>query len=281
MRGSSDPIRQRHLVNQLKRLRTEADMSQEAVAEEMGWDRSKIVRIESGKVLTVKASDVRALGDLYGLGPERKAALVELAKRARTPGWWHRYEDVLPDAYVALEEDASYISNYEPLCVPGLLQTEEYTAALTWAAGETEETTVQRRAEARANRRQTLLNQNKPPKLWLVIDEAVLLREVGGRETMRGQLQRILELGGLPNINVQVLPLARGAHAAMGGPFVLLEFPASSPIVYLENDISGLYMETEVEITRYRLVFDLIQDKALSTDDSVSYLEKHLSRLSD
>ncbi|WP_393916427.1 helix-turn-helix domain-containing protein [Halostreptopolyspora alba] len=273
MPESGHPVRRRHLIRELKRLRLEADLSQEDVAKEMGWNRVKLHRIEHGRTQTVRPSDVRALLDLYRVPDREREALIELSKRARERGWWHKYSDVLPGSYVSLEAEASAIRTYECVVVPGLLQTADYASAIFRGGGIEDEKEIKRRVDARITRR-NLFTRDKPPAFWAVIDEATLLREVGGPEVMREQVQHLVDMRRQGAAYIQILPLKAGAHAGTNGAFVILDFPDPSPTVFIENDNDGLYLEEEHELRRYSLVFDLIQAKALSVEESLEYLEQ-------
>lgn len=213
----------------------------------------------------------------YGATEDEQESLRSLARQARQKGWWNAYGDVLPDDYVGFEAEATTISTYESLYVPGLLQTEEYARAIIHAGRATADAEeVDRRVAARLARK-TLLARDVPPKLWVVLDEAVVRRVVGGPTAMRAQIARLIEACALPSVELQVLPFTAGAHAAMGGPFTILDYadPSLDPtVVYLSNDISTLLLEEERQVTRYRLMFDHLRAKALDPDNSGDFLAR-------
>src|ERR1700758_4128508 len=161
---------------------------------------SKISRMELGRV-SFKERDVTDLLKLYGVDEEETATLVALAIQANSPGWWHKYGDVLPDwfqVYVGLEEAASLIRLYEVQFVPGLLQTADYARAvikLGLPSASPEE--VERRVGLRMAR-QEVLTKAGGPRLWAVVDEAALRRPIGGGEVMRAQLVRLTEVAREP-----------------------------------------------------------------------------------
>lgn len=253
----------RRIAKELRRLRTEAGVTPEQVLERIGVARSTLSRIERAEVAT-SVGNVESLLHLYGVGPEDIAALVELAKAARKRGWWQRFGDVLPDwfqAYIGLEADASHISEYEPALIPGILQTEQYARALIRAEHPNDsDEDVQQRIELRMRRQQ----RESPPTMWLIIDEAAVVRPVGGDATMQAQLERVLEASRRPGIDVQVLEFGAGEHASMGDSFTILTFadPRDTPVVYLENPVGGLYLEEPEEIDEFTAKFEHLRATA-------------------
>jgi hypothetical protein len=242
----------------------------------VSWSESKISRIETGRV-GVRQPDLERLLDLYEVIGEERAALVALGRQAAHRGWWHSYADALPayfEDYVGLEDGAKSLLTYQNQLVHGLMQTDEYTAAVIRAAqpaaGADE---VERQLAARATR-QALLTAPDPLQVWAVLDEAVLRRQVGGGTVMRAQLHRVLEAASLPNVILQVLPFDTGAHASMGTSFELLQFPEAgdTAIIYIEDQTSSQYLETATDIERYTLVFDHLRASALSPERSAEFI---------
>ncbi|GIJ27646.1 transcriptional regulator [Micromonospora qiuiae] len=270
----SPTIRARRLRRELRRLRDRTGRTAEEVAKQLGWHRTKVIRFELGHS-RVMAKDVQTLLDLYGATEEEREALTALHRQARQKGWWSAYGDVLPDDYVGFEAEATSISSYESLYVPGLFQTEEYVRAIVRAGRSTaDQDEVDRRVAARLGRK-VLLSRDEPPRLWMIIDEAAVRRVVGGPKVMRAQLARLIEACELPTVEMQILPFSAGAHAAMGGPFALLDYadPSLDPtVVYLDNDSSTLLLEEDRHVARYRLMFDHLMAKALDPDESAAFL---------
>jgi transcriptional regulator with XRE-family HTH domain len=256
------PTVQRMLVGaRLRRLRTELGLSREQAGAAIRASEWKIHRLENGQV-GFKERDIIDLLGLYEVtDPTEVAEFVALAREANTPGWWQHYGDVLPPwfrTYVDLESVASLIRTYEGQFIPGLLQTDAYMRAVVHGA-HLEETgeEVGRRVRLRLAR-QMLLTREGAPRLWAVIDEAALRRPVGGREVMRGQLERLLEAAKLPNVTLQILPFAAGAHSAMVGTFSILRFADRElpDLVYLEHLTSALYLDKRDEVERYLKVME-------------------------
>nr|MDT0662116.1 helix-turn-helix transcriptional regulator [Micromonospora sp. DSM 115978] len=272
----SPTIRARRLRRELRRLRDRAGLLAEDVAKDLGWHRTKVIRIELGHS-RVTQNDVRDLLTLYKASDEEQETLATLSRQARQKGWWNSYGDVLPDDYVGFEAEASSISSYESLLVPGLLQTEEYVRATIQSGRTTADPEEVDRIVAARSARKALLSRDVPPKLWIVLDEGAVRRVVGGSGVMRSQIARLIEACENPAIVMQVLPFIAGAHAAMGGPFTILDYDdkvLDPTVVYIGNDTSTLLLEKEAQVARYRLVFDHLRAKALDPDRSGEFLTR-------
>ncbi|MEU1606592.1 helix-turn-helix transcriptional regulator [Micromonospora matsumotoense] len=241
---------------QLRRLREASGVTREGAGWEIRSSESKISRMELGRV-GFKERDVADLLTLYGVtAADDRDALLKLARDANSPGWWHRYGDVLPgwfQSYLGLEAAAALIRSYEVQFVPGLLQTPEYARAvvlLGHRGAAVEE--VDRRVELRVQRQQ-VLHRADPPQLWAVIDEAVLRRPIGGPQVMRGQLTALIEATRSPHVRLQVIPFDAGGHAAAGGAFTILRFGDDDlpDIVYIEQLTSALYLDKREDLDYY------------------------------
>ena len=269
----SPTVRRRRLGAELRKHREEAGVTIEVVAERLHCSTSKVSRIETGHT-SATPRDVRAMLDIYGIDGDESSELVQISREARQKGWWHPYSTVLTGAYVGLEAEANSVRAYEQQVVPGLLQTEEYARAMIRSARpdiSTDE--VERRVRVRMER-QSLLMQDDPIDLWMVLDEAVLSRPVGGDAVMRAQLHHLVVTAELPNVTLQVLPFLAGAHAGMDGTFTILDFPepTDTDVVYAENATGGLFLEKADELRKYVFIFDHIRAAALRPEESVSLL---------
>jgi uncharacterized protein DUF5753 len=213
---------------------------------------------------------------------EERESMLSLADEANAPGWWHSYSDILPnwfEVYIGLEEAASRIRTYEVQFVPGLLQTEDYARAVTLLGHPTAPGhEVERRVGLRM-RRQSLLDADEPPRLWAVVDEAVLRRPLGGIPAMREQLKHLLEMTERPNITLQMVPFKLGGHAAAGGPFSILRFaePDLPDVVYLEQLTSALYLDKREDVDNYHMVMERLCIDAEPASD----IQDTLTRLLD
>ncbi|MFL6297786.1 MAG: helix-turn-helix domain-containing protein [Actinomycetes bacterium] len=279
------PTVQRMLVGtQLRRLRIDAGLSREQAGEAIRASEWKIHRLENGQV-GFKDRDIIDLLRLYGVAdPTEVAEFVALAREANSPGWWQHYGDVLPPwfrTYVDLESVATLIRTYEGQFIPGLLQTDAYMRAVVQGAHLDESAEEAGRRVRLRMARQTLLTREQPPRLWAVVDEAAMRRPVGGREVMRGQLERLIEAAKLPNVTLQVLAFDAGAHPAMVGSFSVLRFPEEElpDVVYLEHLTSALYLNTPEEVDQYLHNMESICVRAAPPDQTVALLHQILEEL--
>ncbi|WP_244367296.1 helix-turn-helix domain-containing protein [Micromonospora echinofusca] len=272
------------LGSQLRRLRESQGVSREAAGWEIRSSESKISRMELGRV-GFKERDVADLLTLYGVtDPDEREALLGLARQANSPGWWHRYGDVLPNwfqSYLGLEAAASLIRTYEVQFVPGLLQSREYARAVVLLGhGRAPVDEIDRRVNLRMER-QELLTRPGAPQLWAVVDEAVLRRPIGGPKVMRGQLEALIEATRLPNIRLQVIPFSAGGHAAAGTAFTILRFPdADLPdIVYIEQLTSALYLDKRDDVDHYAVAMERVCVEADPPERTPDILRRILADL--
>ena len=273
--AQSPTVRRRRLALELRRLRETAKLTCEDVAEHLECSASKISRVETGRV-SVSPRDVRDMLEIYGVPEDQRDSLVQLARESRQKGWWHAYGDsVQPHfgTYLGLESAASEIRIYEVNLIPGLLQTEEYARAVI-SAGMVDKprADIERSVALRMERQQVA--RTIMPKVWAVLDEAALRRQVGGPEVMRIQLEHLREVGSLRNVSLQVIPFGGGAHPAMGRPFVILSFgeDLDPDVVYLEDLTSALWVENVDEIDRYNVFFHHLSATALSFENSAALM---------
>ncbi|MEU6914576.1 helix-turn-helix domain-containing protein [Streptomyces olindensis] len=273
-------VRRRKLGAELRALRTSAGLTSGEAARLVGWHQSKVSRIETG-TSGVKPADVRLLLDAYGVAESQlRELLLVLAGSEDSDGrhhWWHAYRGVLPPTYrdfISLESQASAMRTLETTVVPGLLQTPEYARAVTSAAVEgLSEDRLDTLVEVRLAR-QDVLRADPPLELSAVLDEAVLRREVGGPGVMARQLERLVEAARLPQVRLQVLPFAAGAHIGVTGPFVIFSFSSTSDldVVVLDHLTSSLYLERKEDLRAYTEAFNALQIHALSPEDSLDYI---------
>ncbi|RCG23472.1 XRE family transcriptional regulator [Sphaerisporangium album] len=270
------------LGTQLRRLREEKGITREDAGHVIRGSESKISRMELGRV-GFKERDVADLLTYYGVAEgDARSAVMDLLERANEPGWWHRFNDLLPSwfqAYVGLEEAAARIRTYEVQFVPGLLQTKEYArAVITAGAAGIGAAEISRRVDLRMER-QRVLDRGDGPIFWAVIDEAALRRPIGGADVMRGQLEHLLELMRQPNITIQVMPFSFGGHSAEGGAFSVLRFNDHElpDIVYVEQLASALYLDKREEVDRYSEVMERLCAVSTTPEATVDILQKIIS----
>ncbi len=275
-RAGAPAARQRALGNQLRRLRESRGFTAGQAADAIRGSHSKVSRMEKGQV----GLNERDLGDLltlYGVtSAQERAALLDLAREAATPGWWQAYAAVLPvwlGPYLGLEAAASVICCYEVQFVPGLLQTPGYARALIRRGAAASEQEITRRAELRTHR-QEILHGPHPPQLRAVVDEGALRRPVGSRDVARAQLQHLIEMTGHPAVTLQILPFSTGTHPAMGGPFTVLRFAELDldDVVYIEQLTSALYLDKPADIDYYYQVMEQLCLEAEPASNTVQIL---------
>lgn len=282
--GSGPTVLRILLGSQLRRLREAKGVTRDEAGYTIRASGSKISRMELGRV-SFKERDVEDLLDLYGVDDEEAQALIALAKQANSPGWWHKYGDVLPDwfqVYVGLEEAAALIRLYEVQFVPGLLQTADYARAvikLGLPSASAEE--VERRVGLRTGRQEVLTKESGGPRLWAVVDEAALRRPIGGGEVMRAQLVRLIEAAREPNITLQVVPFRSGGHAAEAGAFTIMRFPEVDlpDVVYLEHLTSALYLDKREDVERYTEVMERLSVEGESPERTIDILSGMLEEV--
>lgn len=280
-RTSMLTVWRRWLAFELRRVREEAGLDRAAVAEACGWQPSKLDAVENGQQ-AVTAEDLDRLLPLYRVPQDRWQSYHEAIDNSRGLGWWQRYEEQdVPrwlSLYVGLEQGASRLRAYEPQIVHGLLQTADYAAAVIRRdpAARAEEQ-VARLVGVRTARQAALTRAVDPLNLWAVLDEAALHRVVGNPPTMAAQLAHVAELAERrPNVTVQVVPFAEGAHGATSGAFALLGFPwaTDAGVAYGEYRTGAVYCEAFREVEEHALVFQQLCALALPPDESARLIRR-------
>lgn len=281
--GAGPAVARMVLGARLRELREEQYVSRQEAAEAIRTTDTYIGALERGRT-GCRLRDVADLLTIYSVDDEsERAVLLELAEHTNVAGWWAAYADVLPDwseTYLGFEQVASVLRTFEPHAVPGLLQIPAYARALI-AAGRpgpgTSPAEIERGVELRL-RRQEVLYGPRPPHLWAVIDEAVLLRPVGGPETMCAQLRHLIDMCRLPHVTLQILPFHAAAQIAPGGPVTLLR-PAQHglpDIVYLEQLRSAHYCEDPKDTEFYRQLIDRLVTLAEPATETPAVLQRLL-----
>jgi transcriptional regulator with XRE-family HTH domain len=244
------------LGTHLRRLREAKGISARDAASAIRASDSKISRIELGRN-AIREIDVLDLLTLYGVEAVEREELLTLAEQANRPGWWHRYNDVLPEwfqAYVGMEEAARSIRVYEPQFIPGLLQTEDYASAVL-SLGDFPIEQAERHVLLRTER-QRRFREGKL-RLWAIVDEAALRHPVAGLGVHLEQLRYLRDTSDSATLTLQVLPYGLGGHATPSG-FSILRFadPDLADVVYVENLTSALYLDKQADVDRYLLAME-------------------------
>jgi transcriptional regulator with XRE-family HTH domain len=267
------------LGTQLRRFREAAGVTPEKAGAAIRGSRSKISRMETGRV-RFKIRDVADLLTLYGVTDEQVRSRFELlARQSGRPDWWARYGDVLPEwfePYLGLESAATALRSFDIQFVPSLFQTQDYARAVTRlghpadSPGEIEDRVTLRL------KRQDLLTRQDPSRIWAVVDESVLSRPIGGAEVMRAQLGRLIEVASRPWVTIQVMPFARSGHAGETGSFSILRFaePDLPDVVYVEHLTSAIYLEQRPDVEHYLEVMDRLSGLALTPAATTRLIEQ-------
>lgn len=271
------------LGSQLRRMREDAGITRQEAGYSIRGSESKISRLELGRV-GFKERDVADLLTMYGMtDPDARQLFLNMVKESNEPGWWRRYGDLMPTWFndlVGLEEAAARIQIWEPLYVTGLLQIEPYARAISsHGRPEMANEQVDRRVALRM-RRQKMLSRPDAPRLWLVFDESVLHRPIGGREVLKAQIDYLLEMIQQPNISVQILPFDRSGYSA-DSAFSLLRFAEEElpNIAYTEYLTGAHYIDKRDEIEKYSRALDMLAVDAETPDRSRQMLMKRRAEI--
>ncbi|WP_163512753.1 helix-turn-helix domain-containing protein [Fodinicola acaciae] len=278
--GSTVP--RRRLGRELRLLRESAQLTIEAVTQDLEWSRQKIWRIERGE-FAMRVFDVEAMCKVYGAPEELTEALKALARETKTKGWYHSYGDVIPRwfiIFIDLEETATYIHEYSSELVPGLLQICEYATAIMNTSVTLTPNEVRRLTEVRMMR-QKLLEKDGVRHEWF-LNEAVIRRPVGGRDVMAKQLKYLAEINARGNMSLRIIPFSAGEHSSMTPSFRVLEFPKNSEptTVFVEVLTGDLYLDKEKEIEPYRRLLSSCNEMALSPAETNDMLLAAATELS-
>ena len=263
--------RRRQLGAMMRKLRARKGLTLEEAGQLVGVSKATVSRYET-QAGPVKWIVIDALCREYGATDAERKAVVGLAKDAKQQGWWSSFSDSIPESMnllLTLEDEAVRENHFSCVYVPGLLQTRAYSTALQ-KANEVplEATEIERLVDIRM-KRQEILTRPRPLQLWAVLDESVIRRVVGSPQTMRDQLDRLLETNESPHITLQVLPFSKGAHAAALGSFVIIGGTEQAlDVVYVDFHTGSLFLEKDEELERYRLAFEYLRAQALDMEAS-------------
>ncbi|HBW18109.1 MAG: helix-turn-helix domain-containing protein [Streptosporangiaceae bacterium] len=266
------------LGTQLRRLREARGITAQEAARAIRGSESKISRIELGRN-AVREVDIADLLQLYGITDSaEREQLLTLASQANQPGWWHRYQDVLPTwfhAYIGLEESAESIRSYDTQFVPGLLQTEDYAAAVI-ALGEFGPDEADRLVYLRKERQRRFASGGL--RLWAIIDEVALRRHVADQDLMREQLECLLEVSERPGLTLQVAPFPVGGSYIAPGSFSILQFASDDlpDVVYVEQLTSAMYLDKRSDVERYTEAMDKISATSATPEQSRQIIRARL-----
>lgn len=277
--AQSTAANRRQLGAELARLRRARGLKAADVAARLGCSETRISRLENatGRV-RLKDSEVTALCDLFGISdPQQVQALRNLASDAvQSSAWWDGYREVLPsglEPLLGFETDATAERAWEPTLVHGLLQTPAYAREILAAWPSNRLLDLDDLVKVRETRAELLIRQDRAPlELWAILDETVIRRPIGDAGVMREQIGHLIEVAALPNVTLQIMPIAKGAHPGLGGAFSILEFDEQSPVVYVDSPAGNLFLDRKHEVRKFTTSLDLLRARALDPDDSAALL---------
>lgn len=267
-------IAQRRVGLELRRLRTAAGKTLEDVAIVMEWSPSKVSRVETGES-PILVRDVQLLSYLLGAEPEVSDALVDLVRAAKVKGWWEPYRDVLGGNYIPFEAKADEVNEFQMEVVCGLLQTSAYARAIMRGARlDASDEETERRVQMRLDRREALDREDEPLRLWSIMSEGALRREIGGPDVLRAQLKHLVEIAERPNIDIQILPFKAGAHPALTCAFTVFRYDDAEPLVFGNGVTMNPEIEDPAEKQHMLETFDYLRAAAESPERSVRIIKE-------
>ncbi len=271
--------RARGLGAELRELRKLTGLTIIDLGKQVGLSKSTIARVETGERVPDETEIALICGAL-GVTGARRDALLTMAQEAHKPNWLATGVAGLPEQLTTLvdyELSATSITEMCLVVVPGLLQTREYARAIYSAAG-VPGGEIATRATIRMGR-QEILTKDEPVEFCAVIDESALRRPIGGVPVAVSQLHHLQKMSGRPNITIQVLPNELGAHAAVAGSYVLLEFAKESPVVHLEQYRAGAFLDEREDVEAYGQLTERLRQQALSPADSAGLVSDCIAEL--
>lgn len=275
----SDPSPLRWLIGvELARYRNEAGVSLAVASNQAGMSRAKIGHMETGRHHQ-DPEDMATLLKSYGAEQHDIDRLANLAGRADEATWWAPWAQVVPDwlkTFVGLEGLADREFVFEPIIIPGLLQTEGYARATMAKTPRVRQDHGERFVGFRMARTRRLTDPARPLALHAVIAEAALRLRVDGPEVQRAQLEHLLTMAERPNITIQVVRPEDGLHSAHTGQFTVLDFETVRSIAYSELHDGAVYVQDPDEVSSYNMAIESLQRVALGPEQSALLIKQML-----
>ena len=268
----------RELGQRLRALRQGRELTVAQAAEQVGISPSKVTKVELAQLAATR-DDLLKMLDVYGeTDPEQQALLLSMVREGNRKDWWEGHRVLHPKfaSYLGLESVATTLQAYDTHLVHGLLQTPDYARALLRAVRpDLLEHEIDQLVQVRIRRQEVLTRADPPLTLWSVMDEAVLRRQVGGRETMHAQLQRLIAASMQPNVTLLVMPDSLGAHPGLDGPLAILQFETGTrPVAYVEGQAGNLYMEKDDDLRRCQQTMNHILAAAPGPEQSLALIRQ-------
>jgi len=236
------------LAAEVRHIRDGCGLSLETVCGQLGWQQSKLSRMERGHQC-ISAADLASLLVIYKVTGSERNRLLHLVDRQDEPGRWILDSPLAPTPVARLEAEATSLVDAEPLLIPGLAQTADYARALM-AAEDVPPEQAESWVELRMVRK-SVLAKGGLLKFDLILDEVALRRTVGGRKVMAQQLRALLEFADRPNVRLWVVPAGLGGDAGFHWPFYMLNFPRDESVIQLESKASIVYLEDKKRSTSF------------------------------
>lgn len=253
-RRAGPSVRSRRLATVLRTLRKTAKLSRAEVSQAVAMSVSKIGRVETAEI-GIYLDDLEKLLDLYRVTGTRRVEVLDLARHSDERGWLRVLGGTkLPEywqTWIDFESEASVLLHYQPLVIPGLLQTPDYARAIIRSTGTyLSDADVDALVSSRMAR-QGLLTKENPVKLHALIEETVLRHPRQDADTLDRQLRYLVECAARSNITIQILPTDVFPHPGLNGPFIVLEYNEEPSLVWLENKLSSLFLDEPDQIEIY------------------------------
>jgi hypothetical protein len=280
MHDQKSTIRSRELGDALRLAMERANLSGKHAAHVLGWSESKVSRMLTGKQI-LRETDVASLLTLCLVTGDEKERLLELARESDQVGWLQKYSADLTHQLRTLinhETRATEITEFEPCFIPGLLQTEDYARALFERSATVPPDQVGLRVKARTSR-QSLFSRDRHPRFTFFVHEQAFQLPVGGPTVMSDQLHHLLQMSVRTYITIRVIPISLGAHAGVCGACRLMESAEFKPIIYIEEETAGHFLEEPAEIAAYRKMFTSFAKAALDKEESKTRIAELAVRL--
>jgi hypothetical protein len=247
----------------------------DAVGEAVRMSGSKISRIESSEI-GVYLDDLEKLLDCYKVARKQRVELLDLARHAEQRGLLRMNNHNLPEdwqTWADFEDEASALLNYEPLVIPGLLQTPEYARSIIAATGHDLTDAKVDALVASRMARQGLLSRNTPLKLSVIIEQSVLERPFHDQGAHRRQIRHLIDAGERTNVTVRVMPTDAELHGGLNGPFVILEYDDEPSLVLLENKVASLFIDEDEQIEVFEATWAALRRSAYTVEETLDYLK--------
>jgi hypothetical protein len=261
-------VRSRELGNGLRAAMAATGLGVRELTHQLGWTHPYLSHLLSG-VRYARETDLLSVLLACNVHRAERERLLRLAAELHRQGWLQQYDTDLPEAPRTLvdhERKAREVSDVQLLVLPKLLQTQAYAHAVLGARKDTEA-----RIQARVAR-QEIFDQDPRPRMTFFLHESALRATAGDRETMSGQLHHLLKMSVRPSLELRVIPSALGVHAGHAGSFTLMEFAKHEPVVYLESEVSAVFLEQQHQIAAYRRILDSLTKAALGQGESKRFI---------